>query len=219
MKRVQSAPEDFHYKSSNKIPNGSLYSPGHLPCSTRNEAGAIDDTVAAEKEVQLQDVQPPVFQPQVVQHQDEDCVFEMNSVETEKVITHDVKSYTETAIDKSVDQAVENFNLEYAETSSEEPHKEDRTSGKNEEVSTHIPAEGPVNIRSFDEESWLLGIIETENDPYWFENKCFRKLCTMAGGEVLKKFIAKFKEIKNAERTKDHSSTEEEEKKYGLTSP
>ena len=62
-------------------------------------------------------------------------------------------------------------------------------------------------------------MIETESDPYWFENKCFRQLCTNAGGAVLRKFIAKFKEIKNAERAKDHSSTEEEEKKYGLTSP
>ena len=84
MRRVQSAPENFHYKSSNKIQNGSLYSPGHLPCSTRNEAGAIDDTVAAEKEVQLHDVQPPIVQPQVVQPQNEDCVFEKSPVETEK---------------------------------------------------------------------------------------------------------------------------------------
>ena len=123
--------------------------------------------------------------------------------------------------------------------SSEEPHKEVFASKENvdknfeilktqekkekscqeDDVSTHTPAKGPVNIRSFDEESWLLGRIETENDPYWFENKCFRQLCTTAGGVVLKKFIAKFKEIKNAERTKDHSSIEEEEKKYGLTSP
>ena len=61
--------------------------------------------------------------------------------------------------------------------SSEEPHKKDFASEEivDDDVSTHIPAEGPVNIRSFDEESWLLGMIETESDPYWFKNKCFRQ--------------------------------------------
>ena len=46
---------------------------------------------------------------------------------------------------------------------------------------------------------WILKEIETKNHVYWIENNYIRKNVFNLGGEVLRKFIEKLKELKRKE--------------------
>ena len=82
MRRAQSAPGTYRYKSFNQIPKCSQNSRGNSHCSSRNEVGANAAVAEAESKE---------AQPQVIQHHNEDWDFQLTFVETGKAIVHDVK--------------------------------------------------------------------------------------------------------------------------------
>ena len=63
--------------------------------------------------------------------------------------------------------------------------------------SENVAGNFEVDDREF--RNWILREIETTNHVYWFENNYIRKNVTNLGGEVLRKFIEKLKELKRKE--------------------
>ena len=93
------------------------------------------------------------------------------------------------------------------EVPTENPNKEDCTDSKVEsnlkDVLNNTVPENQVDMDAID--AMLLEKIATATEIEWFESKYVKRCYTMNGEYLLKKFIEKYKEVKNAAKQKDGS--------------